>query len=486
MTRRGTGPGASGGGGGGTGDVVGPAVATDNAVTRYNGATGKLVQDSGVLISDSGKVTIPDDATTPPLNVTERSAAPTAPATGDIYLDDGTNTGSGNPGWRRWTGAAWEDISAAAGGGTGDVVGPASATNNNIALYSGTTGKLIKNSVVSVTGAGAMSGVTTFTATGDITANGGDVVVTTGGITVSAGNTNLSPRVTISDSAVTPPLNVTERSTAPSTPSSGDIYLDDGTNTAHGNPGWRRYTGAAWEDLGATAGGGGGGLPTMELITGLGVGTDYYTTATSTDLAGNATAFTVCCVFKIIDRDASTYQILASNSSGFGQGWRLEHDSGNIRWRTAATTSSASIAVSLDYGGLKQNAIYVAHGVFDSTATGAECQLYVQGTAFTANTGSYSAGNAAPLVGNCNDFEIGGLGFWGSTAFTHAQVREHVQEIFDASNMADYSGVSADNLYVASSGASGAPATWTDDNGLIDLTRTGTPGSSVIVPKFGW
>lgn len=40
--------------GGGTGDVVGPASATDNAVVRYDGTTGKLVQNSPVLIGDTG------------------------------------------------------------------------------------------------------------------------------------------------------------------------------------------------------------------------------------------------------------------------------------------------------------------------------------------------------------------------------------------------------------------------------------------------
>lgn len=46
-----------GGGGGGTGDVVGPASATDNAVARYDTTTGKLIQNSVVLISDTGAVT---------------------------------------------------------------------------------------------------------------------------------------------------------------------------------------------------------------------------------------------------------------------------------------------------------------------------------------------------------------------------------------------------------------------------------------------
>jgi hypothetical protein len=47
----------AGGGGGGSGDVVGPASATDNAITRFNGTTGKLVQNSGATVDDTGKVT---------------------------------------------------------------------------------------------------------------------------------------------------------------------------------------------------------------------------------------------------------------------------------------------------------------------------------------------------------------------------------------------------------------------------------------------
>jgi hypothetical protein len=41
-------------GGGGSGDVVGPASSTDNAVVRYDGTTGKLIQNSTVTLSDVG------------------------------------------------------------------------------------------------------------------------------------------------------------------------------------------------------------------------------------------------------------------------------------------------------------------------------------------------------------------------------------------------------------------------------------------------
>lgn len=44
---------AGGGGGGGSGDVVGPASATDNAIARFDSTTGKLIQNSVVTIADS-------------------------------------------------------------------------------------------------------------------------------------------------------------------------------------------------------------------------------------------------------------------------------------------------------------------------------------------------------------------------------------------------------------------------------------------------
>lgn len=42
---------------GGSGDVVGPASATDNAIARYDGTTGKLIQNSGATIDDTGIIT---------------------------------------------------------------------------------------------------------------------------------------------------------------------------------------------------------------------------------------------------------------------------------------------------------------------------------------------------------------------------------------------------------------------------------------------
>jgi hypothetical protein len=44
--------------GGGTGDVVGPASATDNAIVRFDLTTGKLIQNSGITIADGASGTL--------------------------------------------------------------------------------------------------------------------------------------------------------------------------------------------------------------------------------------------------------------------------------------------------------------------------------------------------------------------------------------------------------------------------------------------
>jgi hypothetical protein len=42
-----------------SGNVRGPASSTDNAIARFDGTTGRVVQNSGVTIDDSGNVILP-------------------------------------------------------------------------------------------------------------------------------------------------------------------------------------------------------------------------------------------------------------------------------------------------------------------------------------------------------------------------------------------------------------------------------------------
>lgn len=88
-------------------------------VNSMTGSVGTITGTANILHSSlyallagraGDKLIMADDATTPPWQITERSAAPSSPATHDVYLDDGTNTPSGTPSLMRYTGAAFEVI----------------------------------------------------------------------------------------------------------------------------------------------------------------------------------------------------------------------------------------------------------------------------------------------------------------------------------------------------------------------------------------
>jgi len=61
-----------------TGDLEGPASSTDNAITRFDGATGKLVQNSSVTVSDAGAVVAPQAGSIIPFYFDNQAAFPSA------------------------------------------------------------------------------------------------------------------------------------------------------------------------------------------------------------------------------------------------------------------------------------------------------------------------------------------------------------------------------------------------------------------------
>jgi hypothetical protein len=69
--------------------------------------------------------------------------------------------------WAVYNGSVWQKVDNTDAGG--DVVGPASATDNAITRFDGTTGKLIQNSVVTVSDTGAVTGFTTLSASTSVT-----------------------------------------------------------------------------------------------------------------------------------------------------------------------------------------------------------------------------------------------------------------------------------------------------------------------------
>ena len=75
-----------------------------------------------------------------------------------------------------WSTAYGRWISSAAGGGSGDLVGPSGATDGNFPLYDGVTGKLLKDSVYGP----ASFAPAYFTATADGNLATGDAVYISG------------------------------------------------------------------------------------------------------------------------------------------------------------------------------------------------------------------------------------------------------------------------------------------------------------------
>jgi hypothetical protein len=158
------------GGGGGSGTV--------SSVALSGGTTG--LTTSGGPITTSGTITL--------AGILAKANGGTGTATPSIVA--GTNitvTGS----WPNQT------IAASGGGGSGDVVGPASATDNALVRFDSTTGKLIQNSVVIVGDTtGNMSGVGTLSVGGELTYGGvtlSNAVTGTGKMVLDTSPTLVTP-----------------------------------------------------------------------------------------------------------------------------------------------------------------------------------------------------------------------------------------------------------------------------------------------------
>ena len=144
------------------GDISGPVSSVDNTIPRFDGTTGKVVQGSGVSVSDtadmvgmkslgldgdtSGRLTLRASATTTSHSLT----FPESQGGVGTYLK---NDGIGNLVWDK----------------PGDVVGPVSSVDNTIARFDGTTGKIVQGSGVSVSDTADVGGVNTLGLKGSTT-----------------------------------------------------------------------------------------------------------------------------------------------------------------------------------------------------------------------------------------------------------------------------------------------------------------------------
>jgi len=131
------------------GDASGPASSTDNALARFDLATGKLLQDSAAILDDAGNLSGINDLTI--LNnflIAEGAAAPT-PASGFIALY--AKSGDSKLYYKNDAGTEF--------GLGGDVSGPGSSTVNALTRFSTTSGKDIKSGSATLTDAGVLAGI---------------------------------------------------------------------------------------------------------------------------------------------------------------------------------------------------------------------------------------------------------------------------------------------------------------------------------------
>jgi hypothetical protein len=140
----------------GTGDVVGPASSTDNAIARFDSTTGKLLQNSTVTISDAGAIAAASLTLTTDLAVADGGTGAGTFTANGVLVGNGTgalaSTAVGTATHvltSNGVGVA-PTFQAAAGG----VAGPASSTDNAITRFDSTTGNLLQNSTATISDTG--------------------------------------------------------------------------------------------------------------------------------------------------------------------------------------------------------------------------------------------------------------------------------------------------------------------------------------------
>jgi hypothetical protein len=129
----------------GSGGVIGPTPVTDNALVRWDGTTGMIVQNSVAILNDLGDLTGVRNLTATGTVILSGNTFPTTAGTNGQVL---TTNGSGTLSWTS--------------NGVGDVVGPASSTDNAVVRFDGTTGKLIQNGGILYDDNKNMTGVTSI------------------------------------------------------------------------------------------------------------------------------------------------------------------------------------------------------------------------------------------------------------------------------------------------------------------------------------
>lgn len=141
----------------GGGDVVGPASSTDNAITRFDGITGKLLKNSTVILDNSGNLTAVGNITGVAAGITISTAT-----NGNITLDPG-GAGVINVGANIFGPSGGLVITG--GTGSGDdirITSTSNATKGTINLGNATTGVFIDETVTQLVSGSNITTVSVF------------------------------------------------------------------------------------------------------------------------------------------------------------------------------------------------------------------------------------------------------------------------------------------------------------------------------------
>ena len=149
----------------GTGDVTSSSLSLDNQIVRFDGTSGKVIQNSGITIADgasgtlsgtnSGDVTL-DSTVTDILTITGQAISADDQGSDKLVFWDESQ--SKLTSLTVGSGLSITDTTITATG-SGDVVGPASSTDNALVRFDGTTGKLVQNGQITESDTGDLANV---------------------------------------------------------------------------------------------------------------------------------------------------------------------------------------------------------------------------------------------------------------------------------------------------------------------------------------
>lgn len=149
-----------------SGDVVGPASSTDNAIARYDLTTGKLLQNSAVIIADTtGNISGPQKVTVGVAGTATGALDLKGTTSGTVTVKPADAAGTwsltlpandGDAGQYLQTDGAgvssWQTVTAGISGSTG-------ATDNRVLRADGTGGSTLQNSAVAIDDTGTVIGI---------------------------------------------------------------------------------------------------------------------------------------------------------------------------------------------------------------------------------------------------------------------------------------------------------------------------------------